>query len=274
VFKKIRCVIGDILINKTIPDKILNKKVFKNLPEDNIGRCEPIMYGRFDLTEEMNEDYDLAPAIMIDSCENIFLASNHKIYDSSHNYYIYNSTIDRYVRIISDVEFINYDKAIIHPDWIIECEAVFKLKKRGSLTSNSLIERYFNYLNGGNSLLILSGESLFLASDEISDCGYIDYYFNGSEFGTVKLIISTGNVVNGNNNYAAKVKYYLNGQMYYNSSNTISNLDSNTNKEIILDVPMDNFFKIAKSIQFGIDVEQNASVEFKKMCCCIKFIRK
>ncbi len=273
IFKRISFSIGDVMVNKIIPRDMLNKNDYINLPDNNIGKSIPILYGRFCLTDELNEEFDLAPAIMIDEYENIYLGSNHKIYNSSYDFYLYNSSIKRYVKIISEVEFENNDKAKIRPDYMMECEGIFRLKKMGNLTSNSMFERYLEHINNKTTLQILSQESLFLSSDEIAECGYLDYYYNGLEFGTIKIIISFGSVINGNGNIAGKVKYYLNGE-FFTSSNNITANDSNICKEILMDIPIENFFRQIKNIQFGITSEQNAIIEFKKMCVCIKFNRK
>lgn len=271
---KINCIIGDVIINEVVPENFLTRKEYPNIPEKNIGKALPVLYGKFTLVDEMNEEYDPAPAIKVDDYENIYLVSNHSLPECDHQYFIYNSPLKKYVKIISDIELINGEKVYIRHDWIITCEAFFRLKKRGYLTTQGVVERYLYSISNKTILTLFSLESLFLGSDEVNDCGYIDYYLEGSSYGNIKLIVDLGNIINGINNIAAKVKYYLNGEMYFSSGNIITSNDSNTKKEFLLNIPEENFFKNLRTIQFGIVLEQNATLEFKSMSICIKFMRK
>ncbi len=272
---RLNCIIGDVLINDKVPSKTLNKTEYPCLPKSSTGKCIPLLYGKFISTDEGREEYDLAPAVKIDDFENRYAASSHEVADTLNRYFIYCPAIERYAEILSDIEFINLNGAWLRHDFILYCEGAFRLKQRGSQMSPSVIERYLNFIASDTiNLPLNSQEALYLSSDKIDDPGYLDYYYEPYGFGNLKVFIEVGNVINGQNGIAAKIKYYLNGNFYYYDGNCLSTADSNTIKELLFDIPEDGFFKNLKKIEIGIEVEASASVEFKNMFVKIKFLRK
>jgi hypothetical protein len=275
-FITLSCSVGDVLVNESIPIKTLNKWDNPCLPDSSIGRSEPVLYGRFSNTDTWKEFYDLAPSILIDDFENRYLVSSHQLLAYPNTFYFYNSSLERYVKILSEIEFLNSGNASIRHDFVVTCEALFYLKQRGSQMSTQLVERYLDFIHNeeSDSLTLNPGDELFLATDAIKDTGYPEYYYEGQGYGNLKLTISLGEVIDGLSGEAAKIKYYMNNSFYYIPGNEITRQDANTRKEILLDIPVNNYFESLKSMEYGIVVEPGAAVEFKDMHVKIKYLRK
>jgi hypothetical protein len=275
IFLRIECSIGDLLINEKIPDIILNKSDYPCLPDSSTGKSIPSLYGRFSATKVEKEEFDLAPAVKVDDFENIYLASSVELMNYTNIYYFYNSAIDRYTKIISAIEFSNSNPVSIRHDFTVTCEALFRLKQRGSQMTPGLVDRYINYIHNSSALLFLlnSNEALYLADDDFGDPGDVEYYYEGSNYGNIKLCVSLGNAVNGLNGIAAKIIYYMNNNFYYIPGNDLTQSNSNSTIEILIEIPPDDYFRNLKSMEFGIVVEPSGSIEFKNMYTKIKFLR-
>ena len=269
------CTIGDLMIKDRIPENILNANDYLCLPLGSEGKSIPSLYGRFCDTDAEKESFDLAPAIKVDDFENIYFASSHVVKDYTNHFYFYNNALERYAKIISNIQFTNSNPVSIRHDFTPICEAIFRLKQRGTQMSQGLLERYLTFIHdvSPEKLSLNANDSLYLAADDIHDPGYVEFYYEGSDYGNLKLCISIGAAVNGLNGIAAKIIYYMNNNFYYIPGNDITQNNSNSTIKILLDIPEDEYFRNMKSIEFGVVVEPGGMVEFKNMFVKIKYLR-
>lgn len=81
----------------------------------------------------------------------------------------------------------------IRHDSLVMCEAKFRIKQRGYRTSTEIAERYAEYLNDEEKLYVAEfEEALYLALTEVRGIDNIDYYYEGNDFGNLKISVMTG----------------------------------------------------------------------------------
>jgi hypothetical protein len=270
----INCIPFEFITHKIIPvDKITDSE-YPYAPKTSLEKTIPAVYGSFGNTNLKINNYNVIPGICIDENSQEYVLSHHESNSYNINCYYPVSNLSVLSKIISGYSFINSSgKSSVVFSGKLKCEAYIQPKIKGSQLNSNYNLTFKNAVDKNEATLVqvLSNHNFYLGFSEFGSTGYPEAYNNDINIAYFELYFILGNVINGINGKAAKIKYYLDGNFVYFSGNDIYANMSNSEVSFLFYFPMNDLFKILSRMEIGLTIEENGSVEIKNMFIRLKY---